>query len=78
MARRRRGDPLQRLTDRERSVLEQMASGRSNRAIAQALSMSAKTVESHVRSIFTKLDLEEGPDEHRRVTAVVRWLNAAD
>ena len=54
-----------------------MAQGRSNRAIASALVCSEKTVESHVRSIFTKLDLPEHADDHRRVAAVVRWLDAA-
>jgi len=51
-----------------------MAQGKSNGAIATTLFMSPKTVESHVRSIFMKLDLAESADEHRRVAAVVRWL----
>jgi serine/threonine-protein kinase len=67
---------VDRLTSREREVLELMAQGRSNRAIATALVCSDKTVETHVRSIFTKLDLPEHADDHRRVTAVVRWLHA--
>jgi DNA-binding NarL/FixJ family response regulator/class 3 adenylate cyclase len=70
----RADDPVDRLSDREREVLQQMAQGRSNAAIASELAMSPKTVESHVRSIFTKLDLAENPDDHRRVAAVVRWL----
>jgi len=70
------GNPIERLTDREREVLGLMAQGRSNAAIAGELYMSPKTVESHVRSIFTKLDLAENPEEHRRVTAVIRWLQA--
>jgi DNA-binding NarL/FixJ family response regulator/class 3 adenylate cyclase len=73
---RRAGDPVQRLSEREREVLGLMAQGKSNAAIAQHLSMSPKTVESHVRSIFMKLELSESPDEHRRVAAVVRWLQA--
>jgi DNA-binding NarL/FixJ family response regulator/class 3 adenylate cyclase len=72
----RSGDPLERLTDRERDVLSLMAQGRSNGAIAAELNMSPKTVESHVRAIFAKLDLAEGQDENRRVAAVVRWLQS--
>jgi DNA-binding NarL/FixJ family response regulator len=72
----RAGDPVERLTEREREVLSLMAQGRSNGAIASELSMSPKTVESHVRAIFTKLDLNENADEHRRVAAVVRWLQS--
>jgi serine/threonine-protein kinase len=67
---------VDRLSGREREVLELMAQGRSNRAIATSLVCSDKTVETHVRSIFTKLDLPEHPDDHRRVAAVVRWLHA--
>jgi DNA-binding NarL/FixJ family response regulator/class 3 adenylate cyclase len=72
----RTGDPLERLTERERDVLALMAQGRSNGAIASDLNMSPKTVESHVRAIFTKLDLAESQDENRRVAAVVRWLQS--
>ena len=54
-----------------------MAQGSSNRAIAAALFCSDKTVESHIRSIFTKLDLAEHPDENRRVAAVIRWLTSS-
>jgi DNA-binding NarL/FixJ family response regulator len=53
-----------------------MAQRRPNAAIARALSCSTKTVESHVRTIFTKLDLEQHPDDNRRVAAVVTWLHA--
>jgi DNA-binding NarL/FixJ family response regulator/class 3 adenylate cyclase len=67
-------DPVHRLTERERDVLALMAQGRSNQAIASGLAMSPKTVESHVRAIFQKLDLAENQNDHRRVTAVVRWL----
>jgi DNA-binding NarL/FixJ family response regulator/class 3 adenylate cyclase len=68
--------PLQRLTGPERGVLDLMAQGKSNQSIAKTLSIGAETVESHVRSILTKLDLPENPEEHRRVQAVIRWLDA--
>ena len=68
---------IARLTDREREVLDLMAQGRSNGAIAREVHCAPKTLESHVRSIFTKLDMPEDPDDHRRVAAVVRWLHAA-
>ena len=66
---------LDRLTERERNVLDLMAQGRSNGAIARDLHLAAKTLEAHVRSIFTKLDLAEHPDDHRRVAAVVHYLH---
>jgi DNA-binding NarL/FixJ family response regulator len=72
--RRRERDPLDELTPREREVLALMAEGRSNRAIAKSLVIGDKTVETHVASIFSKLGLEETPDDHRRVLAVVTWL----
>ena len=53
-----------------------MAEGRSNSAIARQLVLSAKTVESHVASILTKLDLLQQPDDHRRVLAVLAWLGS--
>ena len=62
------------LTAREREVLALMAEGRSNRAIAATLVIGDKTVETHVASIFSKLGLEEAPDDHRRVLAVLSWL----
>lgn len=74
----RRDDPVARLTETERQVLDQMAQGRSNAAIAREMVCSPKTVESHVRTIFTKLDLEQHPDDNRRVAAVVKWLHASD
>lgn len=67
-------DRLLTLTEREREVLGLMAEGRTNRAIARGLVLHDKTVESHVASIFTKLGLLPEPDDHRRVLAVVAWL----
>jgi DNA-binding NarL/FixJ family response regulator len=77
LARSRRRDPLDRLTAREREVLELMAEGRSNGAIAQHLVVSDGAVEKHVRSIFTKLDLAPAEQDHRRVLAVLQWLGAS-
>lgn len=74
--RRRVRDPLGALTSRERDVLTLMAEGRSNQAISTRLFLSEKTVETHVRSIFTKLELPTGPDDNRRVLAVLRHLRA--
>jgi DNA-binding NarL/FixJ family response regulator len=75
LARSRRYNPLDALTDRERQVLGLMAEGRSNRAIANGLFVTDKTVEAHVRTIFTKLDLPIAADDHRRVLAVVTYLS---
>ena len=77
MRRRRDTGPLDRLTAREREVLGLMAEGRSNSAIADELVLGAKTVEAHVRQILQKLDLEQSPDDHRRVLAVLQYLQAA-
>lgn len=74
--RRRRQSPLDVLTPRERDVLSAMAGGRSNQAICETLHMSPKTVETHVRSIFQKLELQPDDHNHRRVLAVVTWLRA--
>ncbi|HEV2216363.1 MAG TPA: response regulator transcription factor [Candidatus Dormibacteraeota bacterium] len=75
-ARKRRKDLVDELTDRERETLRLMAEGRSNSAIASLLHMSEKTVEGHVRSIFSKLQLEPAADDHRRVLAVLTYLKA--
>lgn len=75
--RRRATDPIEVLTPREREVLSLMAEGCSNRAIGATLSLSEKTVEAHVRGIFTKLDLQPAPDENRRVLAVLAFLRSA-
>ena len=69
-------DPFSALTDRERSVLALMAEGRSNQAIAGALAIAERTVEKHSTSIFAKLGLPASPADHRRVLAVLRYLNA--
>jgi DNA-binding NarL/FixJ family response regulator len=66
--------PLDRLSQREREVLALMAEGRSNAAISSMLGMGERTLEAHVRQIFQKLDLPPSADDHRRVLAVVRYL----
>jgi DNA-binding NarL/FixJ family response regulator len=71
---RRRSDPLDRLTPREHEVLRLMAEGRSNAAIAQALVITDSAVAKHINSIFAKLDLHPGEGDHRRVLAVLRFL----
>jgi DNA-binding NarL/FixJ family response regulator len=76
LARSRQRDPLERLTPRERTVLSLMAEGRSNAAIAQTLVVSDGAVEKHVSNIFTKLDLPPAPEDHRRVLAVLRWVDS--
>jgi DNA-binding NarL/FixJ family response regulator len=76
VGRSRSRDVLAELTERERSVLAMMAEGRSNLAIGERLGLSAKTVESHVRNIFSKLELEPAPDDHRRVLAVLSYLRS--
>jgi DNA-binding NarL/FixJ family response regulator len=75
--RRRHGDdPLERLTDREREVLALMAEGRSNSAIAQRLNVTGHTIEKHVGNILATLGLPQSPDDHRRVLAVITYLNS--
>jgi DNA-binding NarL/FixJ family response regulator len=69
------GSPLDDLSEREREVLELMAEGRSNRAIAERLYITEHTVEKHVSNIFASLRLPASPDDHRRVLAVVAYLN---
>ncbi len=71
---RRRQDPLVTLTAREREVLSLMAEGYSNGGIASRISVSEGTVEKHVRSIMMKLHLPEREDDHRRVLAVLTFL----
>ena len=73
---RRRDDPLAVLSAREQEVLMQMAEGRSNAGIARRLWVTEGTVEKHVRSILTKLNLPETGDDHRRVRAVITYLEA--
>jgi DNA-binding NarL/FixJ family response regulator len=72
----RREEPLSELTDRERDVLALMAEGYSNRAIAETIFVSERAVERHVTSIFSKLGLEATGQEHRRVLAVLRYLQS--
>jgi DNA-binding NarL/FixJ family response regulator len=75
--RRRSGtSPLEQLSEREREVLALMAEGRSNKAIGERLFVTEHTVEKHVTNIFATLRLPISPDDHRRVLAVVTYLNA--
>jgi DNA-binding NarL/FixJ family response regulator len=76
IARRRAQGPLDELTDREREVLALIAEGRSNHAICESLFLSPKTVEGHIRQIFLKLGLQDSPQDHRRVLAVLTFLRA--
>jgi DNA-binding NarL/FixJ family response regulator len=76
LGRRSREEPLARLSAREREVLELMAEGRSNSAIAQRLFVTEKAVSKHSTSIFTKLDLAPSDDDNRRVLAVLAYLNS--
>ena len=77
MGRRREPGPLDELTPRDRDVLREMAEGKSNRGIAEALFVSEAAVEKHVSAIFRKLGIESTANEHRRVLAVVRYLREA-
>jgi DNA-binding NarL/FixJ family response regulator len=74
VGRRRRDDPIDQLTPREREVLEHMAQGRSNQGIAEQLVVTERAVEKHVTSIFGKLRLPHAPEDHRRVLAVLTYL----
>ncbi len=66
---------LARLTDRERDILTRLAEGRSNQAIADQLGLALRSIEKHVTAIFTKLDLQPAATDHRRVLAVLRYLD---
>jgi DNA-binding NarL/FixJ family response regulator len=74
LGRGRRNDPIERLTPREREVLMLMAEGRSNTAIGREMVVTDGAVEKHVRNIFTKLDLPPDDEQHRRVLAVLTYL----
>ena len=76
LGRRRIKEPLEELTPREYDVLALMAEGRSNQAIAEKLVISGRAVEKHVTSIFTKLKLPPAPEDHRRVLAVLAFLQS--
>jgi len=76
LGRHRAGDPLGRLTPRETEVLALMAEGRSNHAIGEQLVITERAVEKHVTSIFSKLDLPPTAESHRRVLAVLKYLQA--
>jgi len=76
LSRHRPDDRVASLSDREREVLDLMAQGLSNQAICDRLYLSPKTMETHVRSIFTKLGLPEDSQGNRRVQAVIQWLTA--
>jgi DNA-binding NarL/FixJ family response regulator len=76
VGRRRKRDPIDELTPREREVLELMAEGRSNQAIGERLFITPRAVEKHITSIFGKLRLPPAPEDHRRVLAVLAFLRA--
>jgi DNA-binding NarL/FixJ family response regulator len=77
LGRKRSRNLVDELTDREKSVLAQMAEGRTNDAIATALRISPKTLEAHIGTIYSKLGLEPGGNDHRRVLAVLNYLRAS-
>jgi len=77
LGRARPTSPIGQLTERERQVLALMAEGRSNKGICEHLFLGPKTVEGHVRNIFTKLGIGESADDHRRVLAVLTYLRSA-
>ncbi len=74
LAQRRRVDPIEELTPREREILALMAEGRSNQGICRTLWLSPKTVETHIRGAFAKLGIKEAPEDNRRVLAVLAYL----
>jgi DNA-binding NarL/FixJ family response regulator len=76
VGRRRRDDPIDQLTPREREVLGLMAEGRSNSGIAEQLVVTERAVEKHVTSIFSKLRLPAASEDHRRVLAVLAYLHS--
>ena len=76
VGRRRRDDPVDQLTPREREVLGLMAEGRSNSGIAEQLVVTERAVEKHVTSIFSKLRLPAASEDHRRVLAVLAYLRS--
>jgi len=76
LVRSRRTDPIAGLTERERTVLENMAEGHNNRSIAALLHISESAVEKHINTIFTKLDLHPAQGYHRRVLAVLHYLRS--
>lgn len=78
LRRQSRRDSLSALTPREREVLALLAAGQSNAGISKALSLTARTVETHLTSVFEKLGLEAHADENRRVLAVLKFLSAPD
>jgi serine/threonine-protein kinase len=78
VARARPAGRLDELTEREREVLGLMAEGRSNKGISERLFLSPKTVEAHVKHILMKLGIDESPDDHRRVLAVLVFLRARE
>ena len=75
IGRRSRGSKMDRLTDREREVLGEMAQGRSNAASAAALCVTEKAISKHTNAIFSKFDLPLSSDDNRRVLAVLAYLN---
>jgi DNA-binding NarL/FixJ family response regulator len=76
LGRRSRTAQLARLTPRERDVVALLAEGRSNAAISRLLNVNEKTVDTHISSVFSKLDLQQSDDDHRRVLAVLAWLGS--
>jgi len=77
LAARRPGSPLDKLSPREREVIQLMAEGRTDRAIADELVIGLKTVQTHTAAIFTKLGLGDDPRSNRRVRAVLAWLRGS-